>query len=193
MQVIGVVGRSGCGKDELADYLSDRYGMEGFSIGRLVAQLAEKRGLHPNRKNLHQVSAQVIEEKGADFFARTVIEAVDASGCEKAVIAGVRTPEDVGALRDHYPQFLLVNVTIGDQRARFARISERAAERDPRGFAMFLEQDMEEEELFHIGDTVNLADVTIRNVGTLAQLDAEIDLRIGSRLGLLPASHQGLP
>ena len=58
---------------------------------------------------------------------------------------------------------------------------------------MFLEQDMEEEELFHIGDTVNLADVTIRNVGTLAQLDAEIDLRIGSRLGLLPASHRGLP
>ncbi len=191
MQIIGVVAPSGCGKNELGDYLRDKYGMPVFSIGRLVEEITQKRGHHPNRDNLHKVSAQIIEEKGADFLARTVIEAVEQSGCEKAVIVGVRTPEDVRALRERYPDLLLVSVIIGDQRARFARISERAAERDPTGFAEFLEEDMAEEELFRIGETAAMADVTIRNVGTSAQLETEIDLRIGSRMGLTPVSHQG--
>lgn len=191
MQVIGVVAPSGCGKKELGDHLKDKYGMEVFSIGRLVGDIIEKRGLRPNRENLHKASAQLIEERGADFLARTVIEAIERSGCEKAVIVGVRTSEDVRAFRKRYPEFLLVSVTIGDQRARFARISERRAERDPASFAEFLEEDMAEEELFDIGETAAMADVTIRNVGTSAQLGTEIDLRIGSRIGLTPVSHQG--
>ena len=191
MQVIGVVAPTGCGKDELGDYLKDKYGMAVFSIGRLVREIAEKRGLRPNRENLHKVSARIIEEDGSDFLARTVIEAIDRSGCEKAVIVGVRTPEDVRKFRERYPEFLLVDVTIGDQRARFVRIGERGAERDPAGFAEFLEEDMAEEELFHIGETASMADVTIRNIGTSAQLETEIDLRIGSRMGLTPVSHQG--
>ncbi|MEJ2147834.1 MAG: AAA family ATPase [Acidobacteriota bacterium] len=159
MQVIGVVAPSGCGKNELGQYLSDKYGMAVFSIGRLVEEITEKRGHHTNRENLQKVSAQIIEEKGPDFLARTVIEAIEQSGCEKAVIVGVRTPQDVRAFRDRYPEFLLVSLIIGDQRARFAR-------------------------------TAAMADVTIRNVGTSAQLQTEIDLRIASRLGLTPVSPQ---
>lgn len=190
MQVIGVVGRSGCGKDALADYLRENYGLAVFSIGRLVRELTENRHMRPTRANLHHVSAEILEKKGPEYLAQAITEAVARSGCEKALIVGIRTPEDVRILRGRYPHFLLVAVTIGDQRARFARVSERATERDPDSFDAFLEQDMAEEELFRIGETLALADLTIRNVGTSAQLEDEVDLRIASRMGLAQASRQ---
>lgn len=191
MQVIGVTGRSGCGKNALAQYLKQNYGLEAFSIGALVRDIAKEREIPPTRRNLHQISTEIMRDKGSEFFGRAVVEAIERSGCESAVVADIRTPADVRVLRDRFDRFLLVRVKIGDQRARFARISERGAERDPDSFADFLEQDMAEESLFHIGETVELADVTIRNMGTSSELEDEIDLRIAARVGLVPASRQG--
>lgn len=183
--VVGAVGRIGSGKDSLVDYLAERYGVTALSIGDVVRRVAVWRGIPTTRENLQQISEQLKEHKGPAVFVRHVIRQIDRGDWDAVAVSGIRSPNDAGVFREHYgAAFVLVLVAVDDRRLRFQRLKARDEPRDPQSFAEFEAQERDEEEEFRIGATLALADLTIRNDGSIEELHRRIDEQLVPRLGL---------
>jgi dephospho-CoA kinase len=88
---------------------------------------------------------------------------------------GIRTPTDVRNLQDHFGEdFFLVHVEVSDPRIRYKRIKQRGEARDPRTYKEFLQQDKTEEEIFHISQAIQYADIMINNNGSLEAFHRKI-------------------
>ena len=171
MKVIGVVGLNGSGKDEVVDYLHERYGVAKLSMGDMVREIAEEQGLAPTRDNLHRLSEQYFSERGRDYFAKRAIQTIENHDWETAAISGIRTPTDVETLQQHFgDDFALVHVSVSDPQTRYQRIRDRRQARDPQSYSEFLQHDREEEEIFHLSHTIQEADIVLNNDESLAQL-----------------------
>ena len=178
MKVIGTVGLNGSGKDTLIEYLHEQYQVLVLSTGDLVREMAEKRGIRPTRANLHELSQQAMEEHGADYFARRVIDQID-QDWDVVGIAGIRTPTDVETFRQHFgDDFILVCVKVGDIHTRFERVRERDAARDPQAYDRFLQQEEQEKELFHVEQAMEMADITVENDDSLDAFYDEIEKKV---------------
>jgi dephospho-CoA kinase len=70
---------------------------------------------------------------------------------------------------------LLVYVKVGDPALRFERTQDRDSARDPDSYQAFLRQDQEEENLFHIGEAIDEADLTISNDASLEEFHERIE------------------
>jgi len=176
MKVIAAVGRNASGKDELLRYLQERCDMPILSAGDVAKGIAHQEGVKPTRENLHEISQRMIRKHGKDFFMQRLIEEIDKTDWDLVGISGVRTPADVQSLKDHFGEnFLLVQVKVGDPHIRFQRSKVRGAERDPKAYADFLEQDQSEDELFHLNQTIQRADYTILNDTDLEDFHKRIE------------------
>jgi dephospho-CoA kinase len=74
--------------------------------------------------------------------------------------------------------FLLVHVRVDDPSIRYRRMRERGEARDPKSWEEFQAQGREEEELFSMGQTIELADTGIRNDTELAEFHRRIEERL---------------
>jgi len=180
MKVIGLVGLIGSGKDEFVDYLEKRYAIPSISTGDIARNIAAREGLPLTRGNLHAVSRNYMEKYGRDVFARILvdeeieIEELEAVGV--VCITGIRTQEDVAALRDRFGDgFFLVHLKSSEPALRYERIQRRNLPRDPKTYHQFLEQDQGEEELFQINETIRFANAEVENQGTLDLFHRNID------------------
>jgi dephospho-CoA kinase len=179
LTVIGVVGRAGAGKDEVAEYLHRRCDGRHFTVGDIVREMAEERGVEKSRENLHAITEQVYEREGEDYFIEEIIERIEAADTRLATVAGIRSPRDASVLREHFgDRFHLVAVRVDDPHLRFERTRDRDDPRDPETFEAFKQQDQEEEELFDIGATIDQADLTLRNDSSLEDLHQLIENEI---------------
>ncbi len=188
MRIIGAIGKNGSGKDEVLKYLRDCYGVPFVSTGDLVRSLAAEEGLEPTRENLGAVSARWFAEHGPGCFVRLAAEKIAANGWPVAGISGIRSADDVRLLKAAYGEsFILVHVLVSDDSVRLDRMRKRAEARDPADLPHFRELDRQEEELFRVSEAAALADYTLTNDGTLADLHAVID-RLVSEASLLRPS-----
>lgn len=176
MNVIGVVGRNASGKDELLDYLQERCGLPVLSVGDIARRLAREEGVRPTRENLHEISEEYIERYGPQYFAERLITRIEEEGWDVVGITGIRTPADVATLRQHFgDDLLLIHVEVGDPALRFERTQSRDSARDPDSYKEFLRKGEEEEQLFHISEAIEEADLTIRNDASLETFHERIE------------------
>ena len=83
---------------------------------------------------------------------------------------------DAKTLMDRYAlDFYLVNVVVSDDTARLERALSRASARDPQTLSEMAEHDAREERIFGIDKAAALARTTMKNDGTLDDLQAEVD------------------
>ena len=189
MRIIGAIGKNGSGKDEVLKYLRDRYGVPFVSTGDIVRSLAAEEGLEPTRENLGAVSARWFADHGPGCFVRLAAETIAANGWPVAGISGIRSADDVRLLKAASGEsFLLVHVLVSDDSVRLDRMTKRAAARDPKDAAHFRALDRREEELFRVSEAITIADHTIANDGTLADLHAVIDRLVSGANLLAPGS-----
>lgn len=107
-------------------------------------------------------------------------------------MTGIRSPEDAEALRGRFGEaFTLVGVDGGDERNRFERAEHREADRDPAGFEEFVRDDREEDELFHIGDTLARAEIVLDNRGSVDELFQQIEHELLPRIERADRRTQG--
>jgi len=99
MKVFGAVGRIGSGKDEVVKYLSAQYGIPAISIGDIVRDMAEDRGLEPSRENLEHLSSEAVRKHGEGYFMKLALERIRSNHWKSAGVTGIRTPEDVRFLK----------------------------------------------------------------------------------------------
>jgi dephospho-CoA kinase len=176
MNIIGVVGKNGSGKDEVLKYLREKYGIPFLATGDIVREIAANDKLEPTRENLKTISERYFKEMGEGCFVRLAADKIKILGWPVAGISGIRSIQDVRILKDLLGRsFTLIEVSVTDPKVRYARMSKRGEARDPHSYEQFTRQDAAEESLFHIEDAAGMADYSIKNDGSLDDMHREID------------------
>ncbi|MGA2157827.1 MAG: AAA family ATPase [Dehalococcoidia bacterium] len=182
IRVIGTVGKIGSGKDEILKYLKARYNIPYLSAGDIVRRMADEEGLEPTRENLEEISERCFRTLGKGCFVKMVAEDIIKKKWKIAGISGIRAPADVRVLKERFgDSFTLIRVTVTYPSLRFKRLRLRHEGRDAATYREFLVQDKNEETAFKISRTEAMADYSIENNGTLADLHRKIGALIRNR------------
>jgi dephospho-CoA kinase len=179
MKVIGIIGKNGSGKDELANYLHQIYGLAVLSTGDLVLEIAANENIVPTRRNLLDISIHYLSIHGKSYFIQKIIEKIERKKWDMVVVSGIRTHNDVQALRECFGKdFILVHVRTNDRNTRYERAKSRNELRDPQSYVEFLSFEEAEESQFSFNSTTMMADLAIDYDGTEAQFHDKIEQTI---------------
>jgi dephospho-CoA kinase len=179
MKVIGAIGLNGSGKDEIVNHLNSKYGIPLISVGDIVREIAAKDNIEPTRDNLDNITKRYFKQYGDGYFLKLVVEKIKLNKWQVAGISGIRSPSDIKIMRDAFGEdFVLVNVSVTHPQIRYERTLKRGSKRDLQSYEDFLRQDKTSEELFHIRETIELADYSLNNDGTLDDLHNQLDTLI---------------
>jgi len=167
--LIGLTGKNGSGKGEVARCLQER-GFEYHSLSDAIRDEIRARGEEPSRDLLVQTGNDLREHLGAGVLAHRILRKVDRD--VNVVIDSIRNPAEVETLKST-EHFRLVEV-VADPETRFERIRARNREGDPIDHDRFMELDAREasgnassQNLVAVGE---LADCALENTGSLEEL-----------------------
>lgn len=179
MHVIGITGRNGAGKDTVGRYLKKMYGVSMFSAGDVVRDIVREKNLDASREHLHRVSSDYLQEHGRDALMKILLKKAQRQQLERVSFVGIRSPEEVEYLRDRLKSyFLLIAVVVDDIHVRYQRTQTRREERDQLTLGEFQRQDCNEQNLYHVENTIALADVRVNNDDGLSYLYEQLDATI---------------
>ncbi|MCR5151264.1 MAG: AAA family ATPase [Clostridiales bacterium] len=164
--VLAAVGKNGAGKDFFLDYVAEQYNFPMISIGDVVRELAAKDGLELTRDNLHLTSKKYMSENGQTFFPEMIVKKIKESDEPNYCVSGIRPPSDIEVFKKAFgDKFVLVDVVVSDDDARYARMLARGSERDGKSVEKLRENDLHEEEIFHTSVSEKMADYVMKNDG----------------------------
>lgn len=177
--VVGLTGPNAAGKGEVARFLGDR-GLAFHSLSDIIREEAAAGGLSPTRENLIETGNALRRRHGAGVLAERTLERLTG----RDVVDSIRNPAEVEVLRRE-PAFLLlaVDAPIGLRYER-ARLRSRA------GDGSTLEEFTARERLELGSDpvqqqihlTIQMADLSVDNSGTLSDLHRAVIAALGDRL-----------
>ncbi|MEM7813666.1 MAG: AAA family ATPase [Candidatus Aenigmatarchaeota archaeon] len=175
MRVIGLFGLIGSGKDTVSDYIAKKYGYNVIVMGDIVRELAAQRGLEPNRDNLIRLQREQVEKHGITWFADEVVRRIRAAGWKKAIINGIRRPEDARVPKAAFGKDMILIEVYADPKLRFERMRLRARIGDPKTLEEFLHQEELDAKAFGFEETRKLVDYRIDNNTTPENLCKQVD------------------
>lgn len=172
--IIGLTGKNGSGKGEVAKFLKER-GFEYHSLSDVVREEAKRRRLAVVRANLIKVGNDLRQKYGPGVLARKTIGQLEID--RHYVIDSIRHPEEVRTLKER-DGFVLIEVSASPK-VRFSRIKSRARENDPKTFKDFLHLEKIEAKSKvgsdqQLNGAIGLADYKIENSGTLPSLHEKV-------------------
>ncbi len=172
--IIGLTGKNGSGKGEVAKYLKER-GFQYYSLSDVLREEAVKEGIEVTRENLIQLGNKLRAQMGPGALAERIFSRLDPE--KNYVIDSMRHPSEVEVLRRRV-DFMLACVSA-PQRLRFERIKLRKREHDAPTFEDF--QAVETREAASTNSTdqqldhaIARADVILENGGPLKMLHDRI-------------------
>ncbi len=179
--ILGLTGRNGAGKGEVAHLSQDR-GFAYLSLSDVIREELVRRGRDLTREELIRVGRELRARFGDGHLAQHLWSRIEPD--RNFVVDSFRHPSEVQVFRDR-SDFFLLNVEARSE-IRFERIRERARESDPPSLEEFrqLEQREAASEESHgqqLDACTSLADAIVENNGTLEELHREMS-RLLSRL-----------
>jgi len=172
LRLLLITGMPGSGKTTAARYIED-YGFRVLTMGDVVREEAERRGLKPTRETLSTLAEELRRMEGGDAIARRCIERIKALKAGGVVVDGVRSLEEVEAFRREFGDATLIAIHASP-RTRFERLMRRGRVDDPVDWDEFHRRDLKELEL-GLGSSIAMADIIIINEGTLENLRREVE------------------
>lgn len=133
LQIIGLAGTNGSGKDTVGQILADQYGYLFVSVTELLRAEAERRNLPVERENLRLISAEWRRTSGhlGVLVDKAVAEYEESANKYSGVVmASLRNPGE--ADRIHELGGLMIWIDA-DPRVRYDRIQANATTRDRAG------------------------------------------------------------
>ena len=182
---IGLTGRMASGKGEAVRILNG-YGFHYISLSDIVRAEAAKFDPRVSRSQMQDIGNRLRREGGAGVLGRMVCEQIMAADEKRWVIDGIRNPAEVLELKK-ISGFFLVGIasdvpTILARMKQRGRMTDVVAEKELRASLEREWGDGEPEGGQQVGRTLAIADFTITNNGTLAELKTRLD-EILSKIG----------
>lgn len=175
---IGLTGRMASGKGEAVRILCG-YGFRYISLSDIVRAEAARIDPRVSRGQMQDIGNRLRREGGAGVLGGMVRDQVMAADEMRWVVDGIRNPAEVLELK-RISGFFLIGIdsdvpTILARMKKRGRASDKAAEEELRAS---LEREWgrgEPEGGQQVGPTMAMADFTIANDGTLAELKTRLD------------------
>jgi dCMP deaminase len=172
--LIGLTGRNGAGKGEVARYL-EKKSFYYFSLSDVIREEIRMRGAEPTRERLIAVGNELRQRFGAHILAERILAKVEDD--KHYIIDSIRNPSEVETFRSA-KHFRLIRVEAPAE-IRFQRILARRRESDPQTIDEFVELENREAE----GDDTSqnlvrvelMADHTLTNDGAIERLYPQVD------------------
>lgn len=172
--IIGLTGKNGSGKGEVAKFLSEG-GYAYHSLSDILREELARRGKDPARENLIAIGNELRAAGGAGVLALRTLAKL---GTEvHAIVDSIRNPAEIEALRSRKDFFLLA--VEADPRVRFERARKRGRAGDGSTLEEFLELEARELEspdptTQQLALTACLADAVLSNDGTVEELREKV-------------------
>ena len=171
MKVVGVVGMPASGKTEAAEVARDE-GVPVVSMGDVIREEVELRGLEPTDKNMGRVGVALREKEGDDAVARRCASEIRSKDSSVVVVDGVRSADEAEYFHEEFGEdFVLVSVKAPFE-TRLDRVRSRGRSDDVDAAEELRERD-ERELGYGMGEAIEEADVTIENDGSLEEFRDE--------------------
>ncbi len=172
--IIGLTGKNGSGKGEVAKFLQDA-GFSYHSLSDVLREELKKNKKEITRQNLTEFANELRQQKGAGCLG--ILTAAKLKADKNYVVDSIRHPEEVAALKQ-LSNFYLLAVDAESQ-VRFERIQLRSREKDTVTYAAFVEQEAKEAAGKKPTDqqlnrTLEMADARIDNNGALEELHQKV-------------------
>lgn len=172
--IIGLTGRIGAGKGEVAKFLQG-CGFEYHSLSDIIRGEIRKKRNKITRERLILEGTRLREENGPGALAERTLAKLDRD--KNYVIDSIRNPAEVKALRNRNDFFLLH--VRARRRTRFERVRNRGREQDPQTFREFTRTEAREFESRNpaaqqLLATEQLANHVIDNNGPLTSLHEKV-------------------
>ncbi|RLJ01388.1 MAG: hypothetical protein DRP10_04205 [Candidatus Aenigmatarchaeota archaeon] len=177
--IIGITGKNGSGKTEVANYLKLK-GFEYISLSDILREEAKKRNIRENRENLRNLGNELRKKFGPGILAELALKKIkpDKNYC----VDSIRNPNEIAELRK-IKNFLLIGIKAKIE-LRYKRVLDRGRIGDNISFEKFKEleekENSKEEEKQQLDKCLKIADKIIENNGTIEELHRKIDKILSS-------------
>lgn len=148
LQIIGVAGTNGAGKDSLGDMLEERHGYLWVSVTEMLREELRRRKLEINRTHTSQLSAEWRREFGHGVLVQKAIEYYNQQPkrYNGLVLGSLRHPAEADMVHQHGGTVVWVDA---DPKVRYERIQANAhlrnrAGEDNRTFEEFMADEARE-------------------------------------------------
>lgn len=185
--IVGVVGKIAAGKTTVAKFFEEKGFCRVSCSDPLIDLLTHNvsdyswipelpKKAEPTRDRLIEFGKYLKDKYGGDVLIRLAVD--KKRHCENVVIDGVRSKEEIEAIKGLGGKVIYVEAK---PEIRFGRLMKRKASKDKgiRTFEDFKAMDDAEERLYHTSKLKGLADYIIVNEGTLEELRGEVEKIIG--------------
>ncbi|MBI2500688.1 MAG: dephospho-CoA kinase [Deltaproteobacteria bacterium] len=124
--IIGLTGRIGSGKGEVAKFLQE-CGFGYYSLSDVIREVIRKKGLEVTRERLIAEGNRLRENNGPGILAEKTLEKLTFD--KNYVVDSIRNPREVAVLKKR-KDFFLLNIRA-PRKIRFERVKSRKRENDP--------------------------------------------------------------
>ncbi|HII97897.1 MAG TPA: flagellar hook-basal body complex protein FliE [Methanoregula sp.] len=182
MKVIGVVGLPASGKGEFSN-IAAGMGIPVIVMGDMIRQAVREAGLEPSDTNFGITANRLRAEGGMDAIARLCVPVIKKQDAPLVLVDGIRGDTEVTLFRKNFLTFTLISIDSSFEN-RLARIAARARS-DDFTTADALHNRDERELGWGLGNALKVADIHIKNEGTLTEFSDEVRTLL-ARLGKSP-------
>ena len=173
MKVVAIVGMAGAGKSEVA-HAFESNGFIRIRFGDVTDEEIKKRGLVLNEENERYIRELLRQEYGMSVYARLNLSKIDSALKQSdVVIDGLYSWEEYTFLKDYYRGNFYVVAVWASPRTRYARLSRRSDR--PLTPKEAASRDQAEMEKTNKGGPIAMADFTLTNESTVANLRKEAE------------------
>lgn len=145
LQIIGLSGTNGSGKDTVGQMLAEHFGYKFISVTDVLREECHRRGLEVKRENLRNISAEWRRVYGLSVLVDRAVEAFEPEKdkYKGLVMASLRNPYEVEKVHELGGSIIWVDA---DPKVRYQRIANnnRGRAEDQRTYQQFLEDDAAE-------------------------------------------------
>ena len=140
-----------------------------------------KQGLDHSIHTTTEFANNLRKQHGASYLAEKLLEKMQREAPKNAVFEAIRHPAELATLR-RLPGFLLISVDA-PREMRYERIKQRGRGDNLGSYEAFCE--IEDQQLSGSGTdmqmaaVINMADISVVNIGNLEELKSQIDESLG--------------